>query len=232
MTTTTSLYGTCERLFADYPLAVSPIDPGENVSSMVLMLNRGGPEFFSLTRWPGNAAGDFILDRWCGDEVPDREVPGILAGAVPLPRDGSMFGWLDRGEVTATMVIYTEHSPEHPVPGWAVSPLEGRPEKEWPPFTGLTLARSRFWDHYRAGQVVNLAPLVAETPGSVFWVQAPAPLHACCAVARDVTAPQGWVLPQGVYVYFEALRAGVPVPSLADLLAGQKMDLAPQFQEG
>ena len=230
MTTTTSLYAVCQQLFADYPLAVKKLDPQGAAFNMVLMLEGPGePEFFIISYWAG---GPYSLARWRGDEVPDGQAEGILSAAVPLPRDGSMFGWLDQGEVTATMIIYARYSPKHPVPGWAVSALAGRPEEQWPPFTGLTLADSRFWDHYRAGQIVDLAPLVAETPGSVFWVQAPAPLHACCAVAHDVTAPQGWVLPQGVYVWYQSLRDGEPVPSLADLLADpSKTDLAPRFQE-
>ena len=238
MTTTTSLYATCERLFADYPLAIN--DNG----AMTLMLDTGrDPEFFILIPWDGDGDLDacFDLIRWRNPDAVGRieahtgtedapDAARILATAVPLPYDGSMFGWLDRGEVTALLPVYAHYSQKIPVPSWSVCPRVGAPQ--WPPFVGASIAEARFWDHYQAGQIVNLAPLIAETPRSVFWVQAPAPLHGVCVVAHDVTAPQGWVLPQGAYVYSDTLSDGVPVPSLDDLLADPGLtDLAPRFQE-
>lgn len=91
-----------------------------------------------------------------------------------------------------------------------------------------------FWEHYRAGNLVCLGGLIAETPDTVFWVDTRAILGSgCCAVARDITSPDGYTLRRGRYVYHQALRADKPMPSLGELLADtEKIDLAPRFQGG
>ncbi len=53
----------------------------------------------------------------------------------------------------------------------------------------------------------------------------------CCAVARDIKSPDGHTLRCGRYVYYQALQAAKPVPSLEVLLADTgKTDLAPRFR--
>ena len=240
MKTTTSLYETCEALFADYPLAINDNE------SMTLMLDAfAGPEFFILIYWAKDGDGDACYDliRWREADAVARieahagteDAPaaaGILATATPVPHDGAMFGWLDRGEVTTLISVRASYSRKVPVPTWTPMPRAGTRESEWPPFEGGPLTGSGFWEHYEAGRVVDAGLLVAETPGAVFWVQPGDMEFGCAVVARDVTAPQGWVLPSGAYVYSDTLRSGVSVPSLEDLLADpSKVDLAPRFRE-
>jgi hypothetical protein len=88
-----------------------------------------------------------------------------------------------------------------------------------------------FWKHYRAGSINSLRSLIAAAPGVVFWADTKAVLGSdCCAVARDLRSPEGYVLPRGRYVYYEALRAGKPVPSLQTLLTtADRIDLATRF---
>jgi hypothetical protein len=66
----------------------------------------------------------------------------------------------------------------------------------------------------------------------VFWTDTGAILGSgCCAVAHDIRSPEGPMLQRGRYVYYQALRAGKPVPSLRVLLAATgKIDLAPRFR--
>ena len=52
-----------------------------------------------------------------------------------------------------------------------------------------------------------------------------------CAVARDVSNPEGHTLRRGRYIYYQALRAGKPVPSLTALLSDtSEIDLALRFR--
>ena len=234
MTRTTSLYETCQNLFSQYPLAV------DYDNTMILMLEGGRePAFYILDE---SAAASYVLRAWRGAVLaeigPHGEPPmtgdaaSALAAAVPLPRDGSFFGYQSGGDITVTMTIYTEYSPETPVPGWAVAPREGIPNLSWPPFYDKTLARSSFWDHYRNGRIVDLAPLAAANSGVVFWAHPASLTYPCCAVARDVRGRDGWVLPQGVYVYWQSLRDGETAGPLDEVLAGDVTDLSPRFRTG
>jgi hypothetical protein len=141
-------------------------------------------------------------------------------------------GWTGLGHVTALVAIYAKYTPASE-PYWAVMPLAGIPEAQWPPFTDEPDFGKWFWKHYRAGNINSLGSLIAATPGAVFWVDAKAVLGSdCCAVARDVRSPEGYILPRGRYVYYEALRARKPVPSLQTLLtAADPIDLASRFRQ-
>lgn len=227
-----SLQETCKNLFGGYPLAVEDVSGDGEVRSIALILeDHGEPEFFNLCWWPGNARGEFMLDCWCAGQVADGEVVAILARAVPLPCDGSLFGWVDHGEVSALISVRTEYDPAHQVPGWSLLPRTDA--AQWPPFAGEHLFGRWFWDHYRAGRIVDLAGLVEASPASVFWVLPAGAGAGCYAVARSLTSPGGWSLPQGRYVYHKPLSSGEPVPSLGDLLADPSAaDLAPLFASG
>jgi hypothetical protein len=231
MTRTTSLYETCENLFGQYPLAV-------NDQAIILMLeDNGEPAFYALDGYGGPG---YVLRAWHGPAIADigaddeppatGEVAEIVTQGVPLPRNGSFFGWKRGRMITAAMTIYAQYSPETPVPGWAVSLLEGAPDSQ-PPFTALTLADSSFWDHYRDGNIVDLGPLVAASPGAVFWAHPATLTYPCCAVARDITSPDGWVLPQGCYVWWQSLRDGETAGPLDAVLAGDVTDVSPRFRQ-
>jgi hypothetical protein len=243
MIRTTSLYETCEELFVGYPLAARIVNDSGTIRSMVLMLgDLDDVRFFVLSHDCGQGAPLYSLCPWPAGEIVKIEadggapIPDVVTNAVthgvPLPRHGSLFGCTVRDAITALVVIYTEYEPTRPLPRWTVMPLAGIPEPQWPPFTGKRLFGHWFWEHYRAGSIVSLASLIAETPDTVFWVNTQENLGSdCCAVARDVEGPHGCKLRRGRYVYSEALRSGKPVPSLTALLADTgKTDLAPRFR--
>ena len=237
-----SLYKVCYERFADYPLAVKAVDRSGSMRSMVLMLQ--GPNdagFFILSHdfgkdrplfwlwsWP---AGSVVEIEDGSDDIPDAAMNAVLRG-VPIPRHGSLLGWTCEGVISALIAVYAEYAPERPEPGWAIMPLAGTSQAQWPPFTGERLFGHWSWKHYRARDIVSLDGLVAETPDTVFWVDTKAILGSdCCAVAHDVISPERYVLRRGSYVYYQALQAGPPAPSLVTLLADPgKIDLANRFQ--
>jgi hypothetical protein len=242
MIETASVYEACGELFTSFPLAARDMDVSGTIRSMVLMLRDGddprffvlaqgcreGGPFYSLCQWP---AGDIADIRPGGRAVPDSLADAVIRG-VPLPRHGSIFGCADLSAFSALLIVYTDSGPTRPLPSWSVMPLAGLPEPRWPPFAGPRLFGPWFWDACRAGSVVALDDLIARSPGSVFWVNTQAILGSdCCVVARDLTDPMGRTLRRGRYVYSEALRSRLPVPSLTALLADtEKVDLAPRFR--
>jgi hypothetical protein len=237
-----SPYEVCQELFSRYPLALRVSGEGSSVRSMVLMLAESDePRFFvlshdcddgwngySISPWP---TGDFTDIEPDGDANVCSAVVTALHHGIPLPRHGSMFGWVDQHTITALIVIYTDHDPARTLPRWTVMPLAGTPELQWPPFTGWPLFGSWFWDRYRARSIVPLDNLIAETPETIFWVNTQATLGSdCCAVAHDSTSAERDTLKQGCYIYSEVLRAGTQVPSLTELLAeSDKVDLSTRF---
>ncbi len=237
------IYETCHRLFTGYPLAARNVNGSGTARSMVLMLPDGddtgffvlsrgrdeGKPAYSLWAWPD---GDIMdIEAHSGSTAPDLAVRAVTRG-VPIPRDGSLFGWTWGAAITALIVIYAEYTPTYPEPGWAVMPLAGAPETQWPPFTGERLFGHWSWEEYRAGSIVSLDGLIAKTPDTVYWVDTKAALGSdCCVVSTDIGTPEGHVLQRGCYVYYQALREGRPVPPMKALLADPgKIDLAPQFQ--
>ncbi len=159
--------------------------------------------------------------------------PASAAGMPTFPRDGSLFGWRDGADITALVVTYAEDDGDaaDEKPTWSAMPLAGAEETSWPPFTGQDFASSGFWDHYRAGRIVNLAPVLAASPAAAFWVMRATGEWSCCAVTRDLPGPGGrWHLRQGVYAYSEVLRDQRPVPDVDTLARSPRaVDLAPQF---
>ena len=242
MIRTDSLYEVCHELFAGYPLAVEAINGSGVIRSMVLMLQDGDDARFfvpSTDRSEGRAS--FSIFPWRASGIVDIEphggaVPDVVANAltrgVPIPRDGSLFGWACEEAVTALVGVQARYTPASSVPSWAVMPLASIEETQWPPFTSERLFGNWFWEYHRARKIVLLDALIAGTSGLVFWVDTTAILGSeCCAVARDIRSAEGYTLGRGCYVHYEALRVGKPVPSLAVLLADPgKTDLALQFQ--
>jgi hypothetical protein len=240
---TSCLYEACGDLFAGYPPAVTTVRPSGCARSMLLMVRDGGDAgFFVLTDDHDEPEPSYSLSPWhasggvgvgpdIGTAIPDVFV-NVIAHGVPVPRHGSFWGWDDRGTITALIPVYAEYTPESPVPSWATMPLAGIPETQWPPFADEPLFGHWFWEHYRAGRIISLDGLIAATPGVVFWADTEAIIGSgCCAVAHDIKSPEGRTLQRGRYVYYQALRAAKPVPSLRALLADSgKIDLAARFR--
>jgi len=237
-----SLKKECRELFASFPLAVEPVSHGRGaVQSMVLMLQDGDDaRFYTLSRhserrpyqfrsWPSGSTVDIGDDR--RGTVPDEVVSAVTLG-VPVPRNGSLFGWMHGDAVSTLVAVRTKYSPALPTPSWALMPLADLPETQWPRFTGERFLGPWFWEAFRAGRIVLLADLIANNPATIYWVDTKATLgSACCAVTHDVTSHDGYRLRGGRYVYYKVLRAGTPVPPLAALLEDkEKVDLAPAFQ--
>lgn len=238
-----SLYDRCRELFAAYPLAVQPVNRSGNMRSMILMLQDGNHDgYFVLTHdfsqpksvfwvwsWPAGDVVDIEADDTA--DIPDAAANVVTRG-VPIPRDGSLFGWTTRGAITSLIVVYTEYTSATPEPSWSVMPLAGAPEEQWPSFTEDPLFGHWTWEGDPAGSIVSIDELVAANPGAVFWVDTKAILGSdCCVVACDLSGPEGHTLRHGRYVYHQALQASKPVPSLGALLADPgKIDLAPRFE--
>jgi hypothetical protein len=237
-----SLYETCHELFTEYPVAAEAIDESSLIHSMVLLLPDGDDaRFFVLIADRTMGRASFSLFPWRGDgsvniEPSSDAVPNALVRAltcgVPIPRDGSLFGWIQENAVTTLVGVQARYTPASPVPSWAVMPLASIPMADWPPFTGYRLFGSWFWEYCRAGTIVLLDDLIAGTADLVFWVDSKDVLGSdCCAVAQDVQSAAGYILRQGCYVNYMALRSGKSVPSVAQLLARQhKTDLGPEFR--
>jgi hypothetical protein len=239
-----TLYEACHELFADYPLAADAVDDSGAILSIVLVLQDGddarffvllqdrreGELHYSLRLWPAGATVDVANDG--NAAVPEMAANAVTRG-VPMPRHGSLFGWNGEDAITALVAVFTEYASDCPQPYWAVMPLAGIPEAQWPPFTDEHFFGLWFWEYYRNGRIICLDDLIARTRGTVFWADTRSILGSdCCAVAHDIKSPEGSTLRCGRYVYYEALRAGKPVPSLRVLLAGpDKTDLAPRFGE-
>jgi hypothetical protein len=242
MTTHTSdLHETCNQFFINYPLAVRVDDGGEGGRSMVLMAHEGlaffvlwldyekGEPVYSIGPWPAGDIAEISADG--NSPVSDALIDALTYG-VPIPRDGSIFGWTHHDAVTALVVVYAGES-SGSVPSWTVMPLADAPEWQWPPFTDERFFGNWFWKYYWAGEVICLGDLVAGIPDTVFWVDAKATLGSdCCVVARNIRSSTGDTLQHGCYVYFRALRERKPLPSVEALLAdADKVDLSPRYRQ-
>ena len=235
-------YLACRYLFNEYPLAVSAVDHVPAMHTMALALRDGADvRFFALMRIRGKGRTDYTLSPWRargaveiaadGGEVPEL-VANVVEQGIPIPRDGSLFGWACQEVVTALIVVYASYRPESPVPVWSVMPLVGTPESQWPPFSIERFFGRWFWKDHQAGNIVRLDGLISASSGIVFWLDTYRALGSdCCVVASDIKTPEGRILRRGRYLGAAALRAGATVPSLTKLLAAAgKTDLAPRFQ--
>jgi hypothetical protein len=247
MTPASDVFKACEDLYAEYPMAASPVNSRGTVYAIVLTLCDGADaRYFTLARYEVADGHSYVLSPWRSDhgvtirtdshDVADLAVAAVMRG-VPMPRDGSMFGWTCGGTVAALVLVHTSYTPQSPVPTWSAMSLADGFETQWPPFIGESSFGPWFWDHYRAGKLISIGGLVAANPGCVFWVDAYATIGtSCCVVTNDLEASGGPILGRGRYVDSRALMSGqLPehqVPSMAELLAGNRTDLAPLFERG
>jgi hypothetical protein len=243
MISTSSLSEACHELFARYPLAVLTDDCNGTICTMLLALPADhGAKYFVLSHDRREGKPAFSLRRRRttdvvgvepngGTIVPEFAAKAITEG-VPIPRDGSLFGWRRGEAVTALVPVYTTSTPASPDPFLAVMPHTDAPDEQWPPFAHQRLIGQWFWEDYRAGRIILLDGLIAGTSDIVFWADTTAILGShCCIVIRDIESHEGYKLRRGAYVYYHTLRAGDPVPSFEALLANaDKTDLAPRFR--
>lgn len=240
MTRTDTVAEACRELFAHYPLAVLTADCGCDTQAMLLVVSDSdGAQYFVLShdRRGGytlrqRRTTDYVNIDANGSAIVPDVVVNVVTRGVPIPRDGSMFGWMRCGAVTAVVPVYATSTPEFSEPSWIVMPRTGVPEEQWPPFITEHLFGPWFWEHYWAEKIISLSALIARTPNTFFWANAKAILgSACCIVAHDTASSEGYMLRRGIYVCHDTLRAGKEVPSLAALLAdADKTDLASRFQ--
>lgn len=245
MIRTCSLDDVCLQLFADYPPAAWTADETGTRRSMVLLLEEqsdsrfvvltqdrsAGEPLHSVRPWPAGEAA--VIGTGDAGDASGAQVKTLTRGIpIPIPRHGSLFGWASDGCISALVPVYAAHTLASPTPSWAVMPLAGLPEARWPPITRERFFGSWFWRYYRAGNLISLADLIAESPDTIFWAETKAILSSdSCAVTRDIRSPEGHLLRHGRYVYQHALRSGLPVPSLETLLAGTgTTDLSPRFR--
>ena len=151
--------------------------------------------------------------------------------AETAPADGSLYGWLHDTAITALIMFFDDGAPDGG-PCWSVLAHADVPEAHWPLFTAADWGPDWFREHYPAGHLADLGPLVGDTRNLVFWVPVAEELGSgIIAVKADLPpVPCGYVLPRGCYAHHRALRAGVALPSLDDLLADERrVDLGPRF---
>jgi hypothetical protein len=226
---TTSSFDACLRLFERYPMAVNLHATDGGSLSMVLLNRAAGPTgFLVLTQTRDDL---FVIRSWHrhdgiesairpGEPVSDR-IRQLIAGSMPVPRDGALLGWVTDCQVTAMLVVHSR-PPEPwdeagPVPEIRVMPMAGTWELvHWPPFTASPLDDGRLWEYIEWGEIVDLGPLVARSTGQAFWVPAPdrrSARHGYVVVMGNLPAEEFW-LPAGVYTDHWTLREGIePAPA-------------------
>jgi hypothetical protein len=137
---------------------------------------------FWLWSWP---AGSIVNIEDGSENIPDVAMNAVLHG-VPIPRDGSLFGWAYDNVITALIVVYAEYTPERPEPSWAIMPRADIPSAMWPAVTGKRLFGNWSWEPQGDGQIVSIESLIARDPGTVFWVDTKAILGAARPQARAI----------------------------------------------
>jgi hypothetical protein len=230
-------YLACLRLFRQYPLAVRRHYAEHRYGSVVLLSRATGAARFYVLIMERDEL--FVLRPWDrrdgaraeigpGAAVPDG-VAELIAGCLPVPRDGALLGWVSGGQVQAVLAAYGR-LPEpwddpSAVPGILVLPRAGSQPEQWPPLAASPLGDPRLlWDCVAGGQLADLAPLLAGYPGRVFWVpggpSGPAgrPAGVRIVVTERLRSAALW-LPAGIYADHWTLREGAPVHTASQLLA-------------
>jgi len=240
----------CLQLFRRYPLAVTPQSADSGYRTMVLM-NRvaGSASFFVLTQ----ASNDlFVIRSWNRHDGihqqirPGEPVAGIVhevvTGGIPVPHDGALLGWITDSQVTVMLAVHSKQPDTWddpvPVPEIRVMPMAGTSELlHWPPFAASPLDGGQLWDYVERGQIVDIAPLVAQSAGRAFWVPSADRRSArheegCVVVTGNLPADEYW-LPAGVYTDHWTLREGIqPLPADRLLSLPGVVDLADRLQHG
>lgn len=222
-----SALAACQRLFRDYPLAVRRHYAEFRYGSMVLAARSagtvsGGTATFSVLI---KERDDLFVIRpwdrrdWARAEIrPGEQVPAaisrLIAASVPVPRDGSLLGWVAGGQVRAILAAHGR-LPEpwddpFVVPGLTVLPLAGSDPGKWPP---SPLAERQLWEHSGKGQLADVSKMVARRSGYAFWVPG-----GHVVVTERMGTAECW-LAAGVYAGQRALREGLSVPPARELLA-------------
>jgi len=225
-------FAACLRLFARYPLAVTPHSGMPGGARSMVLLNRAG--FFVLTQIRDDL---FVIRPWnrydgVGREVrPGEPVTGtageVISGGMPLPRDGALLGWVSDSQVTAMLAVHCR-----PPDAWGgtalvpeihVLPMAGSSElQHWPPFAASPLADGRLWEYVAWGRIVDIVPLVTRSAGLAFWVPSPdrrSVRHGeGVVVVMDNLAADHYWLPAGVYMDHWTLREGIGAPPVGRLL--------------
>jgi hypothetical protein len=238
-----TVFATCLRLFRHFPMAVRRHYAEHRYGSMVLVNHDGGvARFFVLImEWD-----DLFVVRpwdrrdWARVEIrPDGPVPPeitrLLAGAVPVPRDGALLGWVTDQQVRALVVAHGR-LPEpwedsSAVPEIAVLPLAGTQPAQWPRLAANPLADGRLWGYLGRGQLADLASLITRRPGRVFWVPGTdaglrGGSRGSIVITERMSTADFWLL-AGVYADQRTLREPGAVPSARQLLAAPgAVDLA------
>ena len=231
----TATLAACSQLFRRYPLAVTPHSADGGYRSMVLMNPAAPAGFFVLTQ----ARDDlFVIGPWnrhdgINQEIrPGEPVSGIIhqavTGSMPVPHDGALLGWLTDSQVTVLLAVHCRQ-PEPwddpvPVPGIQVMPMAGTSDLlHWPPFTASPLDDGRLWEYVERRQIVDIAPLLAQSAGRAFWVPSPGRPSGrhekgCIVITGNLPADEYW-LPAGVYMDHWTLREGIQAPPVGCLLA-------------
>jgi hypothetical protein len=216
------VFAACQRLFRDYPLAVRRHYAEFRYGSMVLVARPAATATFSVLIMERDDL--FVIRPWDRRDWPRVEIrPGgqvppatarLIAVSVPVPRDGSLLGWVAGGQVRAILAAHGR-LPEpwddpFAVPGITVFPLTGSAPGKWPP---SPLTERQLWEHSARGQLADVAKLVARRTGYAFWV----PTGHVVVTERMGTA-ECW-LAAGVYAGQQALREGLAAPPARELLA-------------
>jgi hypothetical protein len=231
-------FESCSQLFSAYPLAVISRCTAGLFRSMVLMKRTpGAATFFALSQ---DLDGLFTIrplrtqngaphEIRAGGRVPD-EIHEVLAHGVPVPHNSALLGWVIDRQVTALLAVRTRLSALWDVPEIRVLPMSDTHELDWPPFSANPLLGAnplhsanplrdgQLWDYLECGQLVDLAPLLAQHHGNVFWIPTSNRRMAYVVITGNLSTDDYW-LPAGVYVDHWQLREGIPAPSARQLLA-------------
>jgi len=225
-----TVFAMCLRFFRHYPLAVRRHYAEHRYGSMVLMhRDAGGARFYVLImEWDDL----FVLRHWDrrdgvrveigpGSPVPD-DVRQVIEAGVPVPRDGTLLGWLSGGQVQAVLTAYGRlpepwDDPAN-VPGVLVMPRAGSQPSEWPKLTASPLQGGQLWESMERGQVADLTPLVARRSGRAFWVPGISSRAGGRVVITERLNGDDIWLPAGVYADHLTLREGTQGMTASDLL--------------
>ena len=230
-----SVFAACLRLFYRYPLAIRRHYAEHRYGSLVLMNRAAGrvrffvlimerDDLFVIRPWDRRDGGRVAIRR--DEPVPD-DIREAIESAVPVPRDGTLLGWMDGYKVQAVVAVYgrlTEPWDDPAaVPGVLVMPFAGSQPADWPPLSDSPLDGGRLWQYLERGHLADLTAVAARRPGSVYWVpgqdgRAGGWAGARIVVTERMSTDKFW-LPAGVYTDRVALREGTPLWTAGQLLA-------------